>query len=191
MDLSMWIDIISCVFTIVALIFTLYLWLLDQLSGEESQFIEHKSQYIKDLKEYKDHISDIQTKSIPEYQISESPENDRKKLYDDLLDKFHENVENVNNLLSVIVSYRFWTRNAQKTDFEKIQDFLADSRYLSSTIMRCREGDDDDSLIEIKPDDLSAQRNDSAPTEPSKLEKISESYINGLNYIIYYLEDWK
>ena len=50
-ELGPLIDIISCVFTVLALIFTLYFWLLDNLNEEETKFVEGKGELLKTLNE--------------------------------------------------------------------------------------------------------------------------------------------
>ena len=107
------IDIIACVFTVLALVFTLYFWLLDHLSEDESKFIEGKESFLQELKECLKTISDNREPEV-------------------LLPI----VQNVNNKLEVILNYRFWPRSRQKEDYKKINEFYMDSKYLISTIRR-------------------------------------------------------
>ena len=107
------IEIISCVFTVLALVFTLYFWLLDHLSEDESKFIEGKEKSINELNMCLDTISD-----------SRDPQ------------AFLDMVQNVNNQLEVILNYRFWPRSRQKEEYKKINEFFQDSKYLISTIRR-------------------------------------------------------
>ena len=62
MNIEIIINIVSCIFTIAALVFTMYLWLLEQLSGEETRFVEGKAGYISALKGSKSKIKEYEIK---------------------------------------------------------------------------------------------------------------------------------
>ncbi|MBE5826408.1 MAG: hypothetical protein E7307_07190 [Butyrivibrio sp.] len=124
------IDIISCVFTVLALVFTLYFWLLDHLSEDESKFIEGKEEFLNELREC---LKTIDNNDEPKALLT--------------------NVQKVNNKLEVILNYRFWVRSKKKDDYKKINVFYADSKYLISTIRRYVEAQESkaggDSLVGI------------------------------------------
>ena len=124
------IDIISCVFTVLALVFTLYFWLLDHLSEDESKFIEGKEEFLNELREC---LKTINNNGEPKALLPI--------------------VQKVNNKLEVILNYRFWVRSKKKEDYKKINVFYADSKYLISTIRRYVEAQeaeaDSDSLVGI------------------------------------------
>ena len=223
MGIGDWIELGSFFLAIIALVFTLYFWLLDQLREEETKFIEGKEEQINKLKDYRDKIKELNKDTIaarnnesPENQdqISKPKKNNNKKGKDNNnqetqasnslgieslngLVEYQKQIEKVNYILDVLVRYRFWNRNAPKEEFDKIKEFHTDSKYLSSTLLRYIEnlriekdnnsqGADnknpekkDDSLIAIK------------MLKTDSLEEITDSYVNGLNYIIFYLQDWK
>lgn len=114
-----YLNIISCVFTVLALVFTLYFWLLDKLSEDESKFIEGKKEFL-----------DILTTTLEE--IKDDPD----------LRTIRDNIKKVNDRLEVIVNYRFWARSSVNDDYRKIQRFYQDSRYLLSTVRRAIESGD-------------------------------------------------
>lgn len=123
-------EIISCVFTILALVFTLYFWLLDQISDDESKFIEGKESFLKDLNSS---MEIIKSNRDPEALL--------------------QMVQNVNNKLEVILNYKFWAHGKKKEDYKKITEFYADSKYLISTIRRYVEhknGGSSKSLVGIE-----------------------------------------
>ncbi|MCR5155875.1 MAG: hypothetical protein K6C96_04260 [Butyrivibrio sp.] len=124
------IDIISCVFTVLALVFTLYFWLLDHLSEDESKFIEGKEEFLNELREC---LKTINNNGEPKALLPI--------------------VQKVNNKLEVILNYRFWVRSKKKEDYKKINVFYADSKYLISTIRRYVEAQEakagSDSLVGI------------------------------------------
>lgn len=106
------IELISCVFGILALAFTLYFWLLDHLSEDESKFIEGKKDYLKNLKDYLYAIGSVDEQSLLSM------------------------VEDVNGSLEVILNYRFWVHGRHKDEHKKLTEFYQDSKYLISTIRR-------------------------------------------------------
>ena len=107
------VDIISCIFTIMALVFTLYFWLLDHLSEDETSFIKGRMNTLAILNASLNVIKD-----------SSDP------------DQLLQAVSDVNKELEVILNYRFWARSKQKDEVGKINEFYSDSRYLVSTIRR-------------------------------------------------------
>lgn len=171
MNIEIIINIVTCIFTIAALVFTMYLWLLEQLSGEETRFVEGKAGYIRALKGSKGKIDDFKKKF--------EKENDSALAEDKDIEEIRDIIDEVNGQLEIIVNYRFWNRNAHKKDFEKIKKFYTDSKYLTSTITRYTEEDDDNTLIEIGRFDLQT------------IKEIIRQYIKGLDFIIIFLEDWK
>ena len=112
------IDIISCVFTVLALVFTLYFWLLDNLNEEETKFVEGKGELLQSLNEC------LET-------VRSSEKTDTEKL---------EKVREVNGKLEVVLNYRFWGRSTKKEEYGRIAGFCQDSRYLISTMRRLEDG---------------------------------------------------
>lgn len=163
------IDIISCVFTVLALVFTLYFWLLDHLSEDESKFIEGKEKFLKELKECLDTISDNKDPEV-------------------LLPI----VQKVNNKLEVILNYRFWVRSKKKEDYKKINVFYADSKYLISTIRRYVEAKEDQgSNAAVESREMESGSLVRIPVLGEEdLEDIQSDYRNGLMYIIDFIESW-
>ena len=155
-----YLNIISCVFTVLALVFSLYFWLLDKLSEDESKFIEGKKDLLGTL-------NDCLGK------IDGDPE----------LKTLRDCIQGVNEKLEVVVNYRFWTRSSVNNDYQKIQRFYQDSRYLLSTIRRAIESSDpehqDMSLAAI------------TGLEPVEKADILTDYRRGLKYIIDYVENWQ
>ncbi|MCR4588535.1 MAG: hypothetical protein K5682_09025 [Lachnospiraceae bacterium] len=153
------IDIVSCLFTVLALVFTLYLWLLDHLSDDESKFIEGKAGYLATL--------NASVKAIKHNQD---------------IDLLLSRVEEVNHLLELILNYRFWARSKRKDEYNKINVFYMDTKYLISTIRRYKEdngtGEEVRSLVNI------------VTLPPEELQDIQTDYCKGLSYIIDFLENW-
>ena len=158
-----WADIISCVFTIVALAFTLYLWLLDNLSGDESKFVEKKGEILKELNACLESLEDT-SKDTP---TDEKPSKD-----------FLQTLQKADTQLEALVSYRFWARSKQKEEFEKIRVFHEDSRYLISLIKRLSESTE-------QPKSLAAV----LPLNRTQLKEIRNAYRNGLLFIIEFIEN--
>ena len=117
-ELGPLIDIISCVFTVLALVFTLYFWLLDNLNEEETKFIEGKGKLINSLNKC------LNT-------ICSKEKADKDKL---------EAVRDANSKLEVVLNYRFWGRSTKKEEYSRISEFCQDSRYLISTMRRLQDG---------------------------------------------------
>ena len=155
-----YLNIISCVFTVLALVFTLYFWLLDKLSEDESKFIEGKKDLLGTLNDCLE-----KTDGDPE------------------LRTLRDCIQAVNEKLEVVVNYRFWTRSSVSDDYQKIQRFYQDSRYLLSTVRRAIEssepGQTDKSLAAI------------ISIEPVEKADILMDYRRGLRYIIDYVENWQ
>lgn len=167
-----WADIISCVFTIVALAFTLYLWLLDNLSGDESKFVEKKGEILKELNACLESLEDT-SKDTP---TDEKPSKD-----------FLQTLLKADTQLEALVSYRFWARSKQKEEFEKIRVFHEDSRYLISLIKRLTEPPKRSNLSESteQPKSLAAV----LPLNRTQLKEIRNAYRNGLLFIIEFIEN--
>lgn len=122
------INIVSCVFTVLALVFTVYLWLLDHLSEDEAKYIKEKPILLRALKECQDILENS-----------------------DSLEKTLEAIYDINRRMEVILNYRFWIRSKQKEEYDKIIEYHRDCRYMISTIQRSMETDETDSLLRIKP----------------------------------------
>ena len=158
-----WADIISCVFTIVALAFTLYLWLLDNLSGDESKFVEKKGEILKELNACLESLEDT-SKDTP---TDEKPSKD-----------FLQTLQKADTQLEALVSYRFWARSKQKEEFEKIRVFHEDSRYLISLLGRFSDPSG-------QPKSLAAV----LPLNRTQIEEIRKEYRKGLLFIIEFIEN--
>ena len=163
------IDIISCVFTVAALIFTLYFWLLDHLNDEESEFLKAKSGILDQLDSSLKKIKDPGC-------IMKDGNNDPGVLLDE--------IEDVNKQMEVVLSYRFWTRGKQKETFLKVNDFFRDSKYAVSTIRRSLEHKElsstgDESLVSI------------TPLGKDELEDIRSDYQKGLSFTIEFIKNWE
>ncbi|MBQ5342726.1 MAG: hypothetical protein J6Z24_04615 [Oscillospiraceae bacterium] len=104
-------DIVSCVFTVLALVFTLYFWLLDNLNEEETKFLEGKGELLNTLKECRDKLKEDGTDWI-------------------------EKIQEVTAKLEVVLNYRFWARSSRKEEYDRAYSFYQDSRYLISTLRR-------------------------------------------------------
>ncbi len=117
------INCLSCVGTILALVFTLYLWLLGTLSDDEAKFLEGKKEFLSLLY---NSMSAISESKEPEVMLPL--------------------MQDINDHLEVIMNYRFWQRTKRKEDFMKINTFYQDSKYLISTLRRCLEVKDNKEL---------------------------------------------
>lgn len=148
-------DLISCVVTVLALAFTLYFWLLDHLSEDESKFIEGRKKTLASLKKSYD---SIKTSPVAANTLLEA-------------------VQNVNRRLEVVLNYRFWGRSRQREDYEKVNVFFQDSRFLISTLRRSMEWQDT-SLVGIP------------ALDDRMLEDIRADYADGLAYVIEFLNNW-
>lgn len=112
------INIISCAFTVLALVFALYLWLLDHLIEDESKYIAHRAKMLAALR-----------KSLAEINGSVRSE------------KLLKAIQRVNAHLETALNYRFWTRSKQRKEYNKINAFYRDSLYLVSTLRRSLESE--------------------------------------------------
>lgn len=110
-------SVISCVVTVLALVFTLYLWLIDHLNADEDSYIENKREYILKLEEYYSKVS-------------------RREC---TVECFAQIVEEVNDLLFILLHYRFWERSIKKEDYKKMTNLYYDSKYLLSELVRIDE----------------------------------------------------
>ncbi len=149
------IDIVSCVFTVLALVFTLYFWLLDHLSEDETKFIEGKPETLAALNACLDTIDH-----------SEDPQ------------KILDAVWDVNKRMEVILNYRFWARSKQKEEYNRINGFYRDSRYLISTLRRSQEKRED-SLVGL------------GTLNEAEIRDIRTDYRKVLYYIIEFIENWE
>ena len=109
------IDIVSCVFTVLALVFTLYFWLLDNLNEEETKFLEGKGELLRTLKTCRDVLKEDGTEWI-------------------------DKIQEVTAKLEVVLNYRFWARSSKKEEYNRAYSFYQDSRYLISTLRRNDDG---------------------------------------------------
>ena len=163
-ELGPLIDIISCVFTVLALIFTLYFWLLDNLNEEETKFVEGKGELLKTLNEC------LET-------VRSSEKTDKEK---------REKVREANGKLEVVLNYRFWGRSAKKEEYSRISEFCQDSRYLISTMRRL---EDANSLQDGTPSEAGSLVGVGALSE-EQMNDIWTDYKKGLAYIIDFIENW-
>lgn len=153
------IDIISCVFTVMALVFTLYFWLLDHLSEDENKFLEGKSATRETLRSC---LEAIREPCGPE--------------------ELQGAVETVNRELEIVMNYRFWARSRQRPEYEKINEFYQDSRYLLSSLRR---------YADSRRDPREAGSLVSVPSlDAAELEDIRSDYHAGLTYILEFVENW-
>ena len=106
-------DIVSCVFTVLALVFTLYFWLLDNLNEEETKFLEGKGELLASLRDCRDELDKKEDES-----------------------KWFEKIQEVTAKLEVVLNYRFWARSSRKEEYNRAYSFYQDSRYLISTLRR-------------------------------------------------------
>lgn len=158
-------DVISCILAIIALIFTLYFWLLDHLSDDETKFLEGKSETLDQLKK----AADVLEKEKNEACLN------RKNIL--------ETVEKVNRRLEVILNYRFWSRSKQREEYVRIYDFCCDSRYLISALRRSVEKGTvkgEPSVFAISSEELNTE----------KLKQICAEYMASLMEIIEFFENW-
>ena len=162
------IDIISCVFTVMALVFTLYFWLLDHLSEDESKFIEGKSETLAVLNKSLKTTEDLMNS---------------KEFSEDDFDRMRQAIEDVNKKLEIVLNYRFWARSRQKEEYAKVSEFYRDSRYLISTIRRCQESpgqkNDQTSIVGIQ------------TLDPDQVADIRSDYLKGLYFVIEFIENWE
>lgn len=123
------IEIISCVFTVFALVFTLYFWLMDHLSDDRAEYVKEKPAVLALLNDAIHSLDRIAgTKDL-----------------DTFLDVLHR----VNHQLEIILDYRFWGSVRKRRDYHMIHTFMQDSRYLDSTIRRAREPYDSRTALAI------------------------------------------
>ena len=138
------INVISCVFTVAALIFTLYFWLLDHLSSDESTFISKRTKTLKKLRECLETISSEQIDPVT----------------------LRDTIKNVSSQMEVVLNYRFWGRSKLREEYLKINEFNRDSRYLVSALNRSIENEsasgDRKSLvaIDLNPEQIEDIRTD-------------------------------
>ena len=153
------ISLFSCIVTILALVFTLYLWLLDQMSDEEAKFLEGKKEFLT-----------ILYNSLNIAQNSKEPMTMLKLLQD------------VNDQLEIVMNYRFWARTKRKEEYNKINEFYQDSKYMISTIRRFLEAE--------RAKDLGRSLIAIPDLDESELDDIQSDYRNGLSFIIEFMENW-
>ena len=125
------IDIASCFFTVLALVFTLHLWLTDHLNEDETKFLESKEELLKLLKDSRKCIQNLNVVD----------------------DSFLEEVRKVNYHLEIMINYRFWMHEKDREGINRIKTFYRDSKYLMSTIRRNEEpfdGENPHSVLTIE-----------------------------------------
>ena len=174
-------NLISCIFTVAALIFALYCFLLEQLGADESDFLRSKDEKVKVLSEC---LDKIKTQTDIFYQTYDKKNN---KVLDNsttvkTVKIVLESIKEVNNQLEIIMSYRFWVRSKVKKEYGIINVFHNDSKYLISTMERYLEAKKgkavSGSLIEI------------STLEPRDIEDIYSDYGRGLEYILDFIKNW-
>ena len=111
--LSSILEIISCLFTVLALIFSLYLWMLDKMNDDKSAFIDKKKEYLNFIIDKKEELQ----KNISVKNMLKS-------------------IQELNAELEIILNYRFWERSNKRQDYIKIKNFFIDNKYLISNIKR-------------------------------------------------------
>lgn len=109
---AIFIDIISCFFTVIALVFTLYLWLLDQ-RDDEKDYVENKSKYIKQLEAT---INTIDNKSNAGFIV--------------------EQMCKADSVIEEVISYRFWANTPHYRIIKDMEEFHKNSKYYISAIKR-------------------------------------------------------
>ena len=158
------IDIISCVFTVLALVFTLYFWLLDNLNEEETKFVEGKDKLLNSL---------YRCLKI----IRSSKKTDKEKV---------EEVRRVNGQLEVVLNYRFWGRSTKKEEYSRISEFCQDSRYLISTMRRQQDAHRPSDGMNNGVQSLVGV----GKLSDEQMSDIWTDYKKGLAYIIDFIENW-
>lgn len=158
-------DVISAILAIIALVFTLYFWLLDHLSDDETKFLEGKAQTLDQLRGAVDALKAEEEKTRPD------------------LKTILEIVEQTNRRLEVVLNYRFWTRGKQREEYARIREFCYDSRYLVSTLRRFDEGaapEGGRSAFEISSADL----------DDKKARQVCVEYAASLTEAVEFFENW-
>lgn len=164
------IEFISCIATIIALIFTLYLWLLDKIGDDRAEYLKVRRQFIADLNNGIIRLRNLnKTNTVPQRNNSHA--------YKQIL----STIEDMNDELGKILSYRFWERNAQSDDYNKITDFHSGSRYLISTLKRydnsLKNSGTSDTIVGIQ------------PLSPQEIDDMISDYITGLEFILEFVDD--
>lgn len=159
-------ELISCIFTVLALVFTLYFWLLDKLSDDEADFRRGRAETLALLNDSLRTIRTCRTSRDPEQILKAAVDVDEK--------------------LQLVLNYRFWERDKHRDNYNKIKTFYEDNRYLISTIRRSR-----DYLRESEstPKDKVSLLAVPELTE-AEIDDIVSDYDYALNYIIEFLENW-
>ena len=130
--LSSILEIVSCVFTVVALLFSLYMWLIDRNDEDNMEFYQNKKDYLDTLEHYRDVI--VQTDDA-----------DKKKEASEIA----EAIDEINTTLRIITAFRFWGRSRWYDRFPELQKLFSDSIVLSSQLKRSSE-EIQESLVGIR-----------------------------------------
>ncbi|MCR4928545.1 MAG: hypothetical protein K5988_00955 [Lachnospiraceae bacterium] len=122
---AIFIDIISCVFTVIALVFTLYLWLLDQ-RDDEKDYVENKREYIQKLDAI---INNIDDRSNPAGIV--------------------EQMGKADSVIEEVISYRFWANTPHYKIIKEMEEFHKNSKYYISALKRISEQLEEQSIFYI------------------------------------------
>ena len=130
--LSSILEIVSCVFTVVALLFSLYMWLIDRNDEDNMEFYQHKKEYLETLTTQRELIANADNA-------------DKKNAAGDIAQSIYE----INTTLRIITAFRFWGRSRWYDRFPELQKLFSDSVVLSSQLKRSRE-EKTESLVGIQ-----------------------------------------
>jgi hypothetical protein len=125
-------EIVSCVFTVVALLFSLYMWLIDRNDEDNMEFYQHKKEYLETLTTQRELIANADNA-------------DKKKAAGDIA----QSIDEINTTLRIITAFRFWGRSRWYDRFPELQKLFSDSVVLSSQLKRSRE-EKTESLVGIQ-----------------------------------------
>ncbi|MBO4653360.1 MAG: hypothetical protein IKI15_11735 [Lachnospiraceae bacterium] len=166
--LSSILEIVSCVFTVVALLFSLYMWLIDRNDEDNMEFYKKKKKYLETL--YKD-------REIIE--VIDETANEKKELSEKMQDTWDTSVaiDEINNTLRIITAFRFWGRSRWYDRFPELQKLFSDSIVLSSQLKRCCE-EKTESLVGIRFHEFYG----------NQLPKLRKDYLEKLDSAIVFLE---
>lgn len=107
-------SIVSCLFTVLALCFTLYFWTIDNRNDDEISFFEKKRTYIQDLLMLSSKIKEC------------------NKATEDMAML----ISDANDILQIIMHYRFWSNRKENDMVAIIQKLYEDGYYFVSEIER-------------------------------------------------------
>lgn len=168
-DISLLVDIISCLFTVIPLGITFRFWLLDHLLEDEMEFLEKKGECIADIDAC---IEELDRLPVGPYAAEDRSE---ARYFDRLL----QLMQQVERRLEVIVNYRFWGRKGYREEFKRIRDFYSDNKYLISTVARYSETDGMNSLVSV------------SSLEEEDKRSLFEEYRKGLVFVKVFIKEWE